>query len=132
MTIFCAGLTEACTTVCLTSPHDIWMGSAGSLLPGFKARLVNNGTEVTEYGKPGELWLQSPSNVLGYLDNDKETEATFVIDDGRWLRTGDVVMVQKSPKGYEHYWILDRIKEMIKVKVRPRITEFPCNYLECC
>ena len=103
------------------------MGSAGSLLPGFEARIVTlDGTEVTEYGKPGELWLQSPSNVLGYLANDKETEATFVADPkgGRWLRTGDVVMVRKSPKGYEHYWIVDRIKEMMKVKVSKRTTPF--------
>ena len=119
-----AGLTEACTTVCLSSPHDICLGSVGSLLPGFQAKIVlPNGSEVTEYEKPGELWLQSPSNILGYLGNGKETEATFVLDSegGRWLRTGDIVMVRQSPKGYEHYWVLDRIKEMIKSKVRQRL-----------
>ncbi len=81
--------------------------------------MSTEGVEVTEYDKAGELWLQSPSNVLGYMGNKKETEATFIVDsDGsRWLRTGDVAMVRKSPKGYEHYWILDRIKEMIKHKV---------------
>lgn len=54
------------------------------------------------------------------MGNKKETDATFRVDgEGcQWLRTGDVAMVRKPPKEYEHYWILDRIKEMIKHKVR--------------
>jgi acyl-CoA synthetase (AMP-forming)/AMP-acid ligase II len=33
------------------------------------------------------------------------------------MRTGDEVIVRKSPKGIEHLVIVDRIKELIKVKV---------------
>lgn len=52
------------------------------------------------------------------MNNAKATAETFVWDeDGRWLRTGDVVVVRLSPLGAEHIVIVDRIKELIKVKV---------------
>lgn len=73
------------------------------------------GQEITAYDTPGELVVRSPSVVLGYLNNDKATKETF--EDG-WMRTGDEAVVRKGPKGTEHIFIVDRIKELIKVKVR--------------
>uniref|UniRef100_A0A0C4BKV3 AMP-dependent synthetase/ligase domain-containing protein n=1 Tax=Fusarium oxysporum (strain Fo5176) TaxID=660025 RepID=A0A0C4BKV3_FUSOF len=35
---------------------------------------------------------------------------------GRWLRTGDEVIVRKSAAGHEHLQVVDRIKELIKTK----------------
>ena len=64
--------------------------------------------------------MQSPSVVLGYLNNEKADKETFLDDTdglGRWMRTGDEAVVRKSPKGNEHIFIVDRIKELIKVKV---------------
>lgn len=112
------GLTETSTVVCSTMPHDIWFGSSGSILPGMKIRLVTvEGNEITGYDQPGELWVQSPSVVLGYLNNDKATRETFVDEaDGRYMRTGDEAIIAKSPQGYEHVFITDRIKELIKTK----------------
>lgn len=112
------GLTETATVVCATVPGDIWFGSSGSLLPGVKARIVTiEGNEITGYDQPGELWVQSPSVTLGYLKNDKATQETFVDEpDGRYMRTGDEAVVRKSPAGHEHIFIVDRIKELIKVK----------------
>ena len=70
------------------------------------------GTEITNYNEPGELWVKSPSVVLGYLHNEKATQETFVdIEDGRYMRTGDEAVVAKSPQGHEHVFIVDRIKE---------------------
>lgn len=110
------GLTETSTVVCSTSPADIWFGSSGSLLPAIEAKVMTiEGTEITGYDQPGELWAKSPSVVLGYLNNDKATRETFV--DG-FMRTGDEVVVKKGPNGHEHIFIVDRIKELIKVKVR--------------
>ncbi|KAK6580225.1 hypothetical protein PZA11_007247 [Diplocarpon coronariae] len=112
------GLTETCTVVCSSSEHDIFFGSSGSLLPHFKAKIVDpEGTEITGYDQPGELVVQSPSVVLGYLNNDKANRETFLQDtDGRWMRTGDEAVIRKSPAGNEHVVIVDRIKELIKVK----------------
>lgn len=63
--------------------------------------------------------VQSPSVVLGYLNNDKANLETFLDDTdgkGRWMRTGDEAVIRKSPAGNEHVVIVDRIKELIKVK----------------
>lgn len=95
---------------------DVDFGSSGSLLPGVQARLISlEGDEITDYEQRGELLLRSPSVALGYLNNDKANKETF--QDG-WLRTGDEAMFKLSPRGTEHMWITDRIKELIKVKVR--------------
>ncbi|RMZ78497.1 hypothetical protein DV737_g3858, partial [Chaetothyriales sp. CBS 132003] len=112
------GLTETCTVVCSTEIDDIWFGSSGCLLPGMECKIVDaEGNEVTAYDTPGELLVKSPSVVLGYLNNDKATKETFVQEkEGRFMRTGDEVVMRKSPSGNEHIWIVDRIKELIKVK----------------
>lgn len=113
------GLTESSPSVCTTSEHDILPGSSGSIVLGTRCKVIDeDGKEVTELEKPGELYVQSPNICLGYMNNAKATAETFVWDeDGRWLRTGDVVVVRLSPLGTEHVVIVDRIKELIKVKV---------------
>jgi acyl-CoA synthetase (AMP-forming)/AMP-acid ligase II len=109
------GLTETSTVVCSTHPTDVFLGSSGTLLPGVEVRIMTpEGKEVTSYDTPGELVVRSPSVVLGYLNNEKATKETF--EDG-WMRTGDEAVVRVSPKGTEHIFIVDRIKELIKVKV---------------
>ena len=110
------GLTETCTVVTSSSPNDIWFGSSGSILPGIECKSVTpEGKEVTEYDQPGELLVKSPAVVLGYLNNDKANAETFI--DG-YMHTGDEAVIRKSPNGHEHVFIVDRIKELIKVKVR--------------
>ncbi|KAF2165417.1 hypothetical protein M409DRAFT_67248 [Zasmidium cellare ATCC 36951] len=112
------GLTETSTVVCATSPKDVWLGSSGSILPGIYCRIVTvEGNEITGYDQPGELWVKSPSVVLGYLNNQKATKETFIDEkDGRYMRTGDEAVIRKSKNGHEHIFITDRIKELIKVK----------------
>ncbi|KAJ4374803.1 hypothetical protein N0V83_001880 [Neocucurbitaria cava] len=108
------GLTETCTVVTSSSPDDIWFGSSGSLLPGIECKIVTvEGNEVTGYDQPGELLVKSPAVVLGYLNNDKANTETF--QDG-YMRTGDEAVVRKAPSGNEHVFIVDRIKELIKVQ----------------
>lgn len=113
------GLTETCTVVCSTTPADIWFGSSGCLIPGYEAKIMSaEGNEITEYNQAGELLVKSPSIVLGYLKNEKASKDTFVdMPEGRFMRTGDEVEIRKSPSGNEHIWVVDRIKELIKVKV---------------
>ncbi|KAM0524865.1 hypothetical protein ACHAPE_000969 [Trichoderma viride] len=112
------GMTECSPTVCTTNELDVLSGSSGSLLPGKRAKLIDlEGKEVTKYDTPGELLIQSPAVVLGYLNNEKANAETFLHhEDGRWLRTGDEVIVRKSAQGHEHIVVVDRIKELIKTK----------------
>ncbi|KAI8648175.1 hypothetical protein NCS57_01485300 [Fusarium keratoplasticum] len=112
------GMTETATVVSSPSEHDIFMKASGSLLPGTKAKIVDTaGKEITGYDCSGELLVQAPSVVLGYLNNEKATTETFVFDtDGRWIRTGDEALFTLAPSGNEQLVIVDRIKELIKVK----------------
>lgn len=109
------GLTETTAIATHTSPHDILYGSSGSLIPLLEARLATtDGTEVTEHNKPGELLLKGPTVVPGYLNNEQANKETFR---NGWLHTGDEAVIRKSPEGEEHIFVVDRIKELIKVKV---------------
>ena len=113
------GLTETSTVVCSTSGNDIWFGSSGSILPGIECRIVTaDGKEITGYNQPGELLVKSPAVVLGYLNKPEANKETFVTDaeGGRWMRTGDEAVVRVAASGNEHIFIVDRIKELIKVK----------------
>ncbi|KAK7424611.1 hypothetical protein QQZ08_008494 [Neonectria magnoliae] len=114
------GMTETSVVVTSPSEHDVYPRASGSLLPGVKVKIVDlSGVEVTEYEKPGEILVQSPAVVLGYLNNESATSETFVHnDDGRWIRTGDEGLVTLAPSGNEQIVIVDRIKELIKVKAQ--------------
>lgn len=70
-------------------------------------------TEVTARGPEnlGELWCKGPNIMKGYWKNEKATKETFS-PDGEWLRTGDIAYVDDAG----HFFIVDRIKELIKVK----------------
>lgn len=112
----CIGLTESSVAVAMSSPHEHLQGSVGVLLPLYQARLLReDGTEVEAFNEPGELLLSSPNQAQGYLGYDEASAVTF--RDG-WLRTGDVAVFRQSPKGDSHLCIVDRLKDMIKVKVR--------------
>jgi acyl-CoA synthetase (AMP-forming)/AMP-acid ligase II len=113
------GLTETCTAVTSSHPDDIWFGSSGCVLAGVEVKVIDaEGNEVTGYDQSGELLVKSPSVVMGYLNNDKANAEAFVnLPEGRFMRTGDEVIIRKSPKGNEHVWISDRLKELIKVNV---------------
>lgn len=110
------GLTEATCIISATNRDDIMFGSVGYLLPGIQARLLDpNGQDVTEHDKPGELIIRSPSITPGYYKNE-EAMKEMLTEDG-WLRTGDLIEMRKSEKGFTHMFIVDRIKELIKVNV---------------
>ena len=110
-----------------TSEHDIVPGSAGSILPCVRCKLIDvEGNEVTKYETRGELFIQSPAVALGYLNNVVATAETFKWDaDGLWLRSGDEVLVRKAQSGNEHLVVVDRIKELIKVNVRQQLRGHP-------
>ena len=114
------GSSEASPMIAEQTELDLWFGSIGHLAPGLEARLVSmEGNDITGYDQPGELLVKGPNITLGYLKNEEATRETYVEDGkgGRWLRTGDEVMVKKAANGEEHLFITDRIKELIKVKV---------------
>ncbi|KAM5353379.1 hypothetical protein ACJ41O_000029 [Fusarium nematophilum] len=113
------GLTEVAACACHTSAHDSWQGSSGSVVTGCEVKVVaHDGQEILAHNKAGEIWIKSPSIIAGYLGDDAATKETFQEDqDGRWLKTGDIGCFKQFPGKPEHIFIVDRLKELIKVKV---------------
>ncbi|KAL4966707.1 putative AMP dependent ligase/synthetase [Aspergillus stella-maris] len=109
------GLTEAAVFISCTSKHSIFPGSVGSLLPHVEARLVGeDGEEIQAYDVAGELFLRSPSIMKGYLVDGVTDSGAF--DANGWLITGDVACFRKGGDGEEHLFIVDRKKDIMKVK----------------
>ncbi|PTB37960.1 putative NRPS-like protein biosynthetic cluster [Trichoderma asperellum] len=109
------GLTECVSPVTLTPRSDIAPGSSGLLLPSVKAILIDaEGREITDHEVPGELYLQSPTQIPGYLGESEEEDAKFLVNG--WLPTGDIGFFRKGTNGNEHLFLVDRVKDMIKVK----------------
>lgn len=104
------GMTETCTAATMwpITHKRGTPGSSGQLLPGIVARVVKPDGSLATYDEPGELIIKSPSLAMGYANNPEATKETFI--EG-WVKTGDEVKVDKNGE----VWILDRLKEIIKV-----------------
>ncbi|PWN44225.1 acetyl-CoA synthetase-like protein [Ceraceosorus guamensis] len=110
------GLSETSPSATLipTKDYHKYKGSAGRLLAGVEARLVTEeGKDVAHEqgteGVPGELWLRGPTIMKGYL-NRPEATADCIDKDG-FFHTGDVAILKDN-----HFYIVDRVKELIKYK----------------
>ncbi|CAG9996234.1 unnamed protein product [Clonostachys byssicola] len=108
------GMTESCC--CLTThPPEYYSykyaDSGGVLLASTVIKIVDldSGKELGP-NETGEILARGPQIAMGYLTNPKETAETFGAEG--FLHTGDIGCV--DDKGFIH--IVDRIKEMIKVK----------------
>ena len=65
------GLTECVGSVCLIPPDtkDATAGSAGRLLPGYKARVIKSDGTLAGEGERGQLFVTGPSVASYYLGN---------------------------------------------------------------
>ena len=95
-------------------PNAENIGCCGRLLSGTEVRLVDPDTlKDVGVGEEGELWVCGPQTMIEYVRNDEATERTLVREDGKkWLRTGDILRVDRRGDWY----VTDRLKEMIKYK----------------
>jgi acyl-CoA synthetase (AMP-forming)/AMP-acid ligase II len=105
------GMTEGTGALAIVPPAAPRPGSAGRLLPGTEARIVDPvGGDDLGPGRTGELWLRGPQVMRGYRNRPEATAATLA--PGGWLRTGDLCYVDAD--GY--LFVVDRLKELIKYK----------------
>ncbi|GAA1892218.1 class I adenylate-forming enzyme family protein [Williamsia serinedens] len=81
-------------------------GTVGRAMPGQTVRIVDADGETITDGRPGEVLIQGPNVMRGYLGRPEETAKTLV--DG-WLHTGDVGFL--DDEGY--LTLVDRSKDMI-------------------
>ncbi len=106
------GMTEAVAAVCVDLKHASRPGTIGIPWPGIYLKIVKPGTdEEVEYGTDGEICISGPVVMLGYYNNEKETnEALHLHKDGNiWLHSGDIGCMDKD--GFVSY--KQRLKRMI-------------------
>lgn len=106
------GMTEAVTSCILNPIDNVKIGSVGLPLGETKVRTVKPGTfDDVGVNENGELIINSPVVMLGYLDEPEETANTLRTDkDGKvWLFTGDMCRIDED--GYVFF--VQRIKRMI-------------------
>ena len=85
-------------------------GTIGVPIPGTWMKLIDDeGSTVTELGKPGEIAIKGPQVMAGYWQRPDET-AKVMTEDG-YFKTGDVGVMDE--RGY--FKIVDRKKDMVLV-----------------
>ncbi|TKJ19515.1 MAG: AMP-dependent synthetase [Promethearchaeota archaeon Loki_b32] len=107
------GLTEAVTGICAMPLGEYREGSIGIPFPDMIMKIVNIDTsEEAPIGQEGELCINGPAVMLGYLNKPEETAETLKKhNDGKiWLHTGDIATMDKD--GFFYFKI--RLKRMIK------------------
>jgi len=114
------GMTEVtCTSMSWDPTATQKSSGVGELMPNCAARLMelDGKTEIKEANRRGELWVTGPNLLRGYWRNPQATAETVVTDEQgtRWLKTGDIAYVETYGPG-AIFHIVDRIKELIKVK----------------
>lgn len=104
-------MTEASPAILLAPLDNVKLGSCGGPISRTSVKIVSldSGQSLGAHEK-GELYIKGPQLMKGYLNDEKSTRETMH-DDG-WMRTGDVGYYDNDG----HFYIVDRVKELIKVK----------------
>ena len=84
-------------------------GTTGVAVPGYHLKLIDEdtGSEITDAGRPGTLFVRGESTATGYWSR---YDASRLVFQGEWLRTGDTYVTDAD--GY--YACLGRTGDMIK------------------
>lgn len=83
-------------------------GSAGEVVPGYEATLLDDDGQPVEEGQPGELWVSGESAGVMYWGDHERSKRTF---SGDLVRTGDVFA--RDADGF--YWYRGRADDLLKV-----------------
>ncbi len=106
------GLTEASAATCATPTGEYRDNSIGIPFPDTRYKIVKIGThEEVGYNVDGEICINGPTVMLGYINNIEETiHALQKHEDGKvWLHTGDVGCIDED--GFVYF--KQRVKRMI-------------------
>jgi fatty-acyl-CoA synthase len=105
------GMTETSPASAMTFADDSFekrVYTVGKVMPHVEVKIINPQTgEIVPRGEAGEICTRGYSVMLGYWDNEDETKK--VIDQNRWMHTGDVGVM--DDEGY--LTITGRIKDII-------------------
>ncbi len=102
------GSTEALHDFIANRPGAARRGSAGTIVPGFAARIVDDAGADVPPGVVGHLLIKGPTTSPCYWHRIERTRATML---GEWLRTGD--MFARDAEGW--FTFAGRADDMLKV-----------------
>ncbi len=102
------GSTEALHIFIGNRLDDHKPGTSGKVVPGYRARIVDESGQEAGTDEPGKLWISGDSTAKYYWDNPAKTAETMV--EG-WLNTGDTY--SRDAQGYFTYG--GRSDDMLKV-----------------
>ena len=102
------GSTEMLHIFISNTPDELKPGSSGKPVPGYEARILDEGGYPVEDGEAGYLSVKGDSAAAYYWRNHEKTKATM---QGEWLFAGDWYRVDED--GF--YWYEGRSDDMIKV-----------------
>lgn len=105
------GMSEALAAVCLAHDEVNKSGSVGIPLPGNYVKIIDADRRTLPYGSVGEIVIHSKALMMGYLNNEVETNSALQVHkDGHvWLHTGDLGYMDED--GFVFY--ASREKRMI-------------------
>ena len=96
--------TESCTD----DPLELRVTTVGTVHPHVEIKIIDpESGAIVPRGTAGELCTRGYSVMLGYWDNPEDTKA--IIDETRWLHSGDIAVMDEN--GYVS--IVGRIKDLI-------------------
>ncbi len=102
------GSTEALHIFISNTPDDVQPGSSGRVVPGYRARILDEQGNEVGADETGRLFISGDSTARCYWNNAERTAANMV--DG-WLNTGDTY--RRDAEGYFYY--CGRSDDMLKV-----------------
>jgi 4-coumarate--CoA ligase len=108
------GMTESCSCITAYPLHRVvgfeWGNAVGEIVANTEVKIIKEDGTEAGVNEAGEILARGPQITMGYLNNEKATRETYDADG--FLHTGDQGRIDE----HGMIWILDRIKEMIKVK----------------
>jgi benzoate-CoA ligase len=102
------GSTEVLHIFISNRPGAIRPGSAGLLVEGYDAKLVDENGQPVPRGEVGSLLIKGDSTCALYWNQHEKTKSTI---EGAWIRTGD--KFSQDEDGY--FWYAGRADDMLKV-----------------
>ena len=107
----CYGMTETSpvsTESCTDDPLELRVTTVGTVHPHVEIKIIDpESGAIVPRGTAGELCTRGYSVMLGYWDSPEDTKA--IIDETRWLHSGDIAVMDEN--GYVS--IVGRIKDLI-------------------
>ncbi len=88
------GSTEALHIYISNRPEKALPGTAGSIIPPFEARIVDDAGLPVPPATPGRLQLRGPSITTCYWNNPVKSARTMLADG--WLETGDIFVEERG------------------------------------